>query len=353
MDRRPALKAMFRAGVILAVFLLVAMAIYQQHTKPPQAVRRSSTRHVSREAFTRADEYDRILASKDRTVSSADAELHEIAAPVPKPKRSTLMIYMIGSNLESRNAAASADLREMVESGVDLTQTNVIVYAGGSNRWNSKVPTGCNNVLDLSLPEGDWVVAQTNSNVSMGASQTLAAFINYCTTHYPAEHNAIVFWDHGNGPLWGYGNDELHDGDGLILSEMRDAMEETDFATSKPGKLDWVGFDACLMGSIENASLWKDYTNNLVVSEETEPGDGWNYAFLNALNNAEDPAQICSAIVASYEDHYKRTSSAFSNPEVTLAYYDLAKLDSVVEAFNSLLESLRDMLAEGGYADLC
>ena len=49
----------------------------------------------------------------------------------------TLMVYMIGSDLESRNGMATADLNEMVYSGLNNNKVNVIVETGGCRRWRN------------------------------------------------------------------------------------------------------------------------------------------------------------------------------------------------------------------------
>lgn len=43
----------------------------------------------------------------------------------------TIMLYMIGSDLESQNASASYDILEMLESDIDLSSHNVVLYSGG------------------------------------------------------------------------------------------------------------------------------------------------------------------------------------------------------------------------------
>ena len=47
--------------------------------------------------------------------------------------------------------------------------------------------------------------------------ETLADFVNFSTEYFPAQHYGLVLWDHGAGPLWGYGSDELFDNDSLLL----------------------------------------------------------------------------------------------------------------------------------------
>ena len=214
-------------------------------------------------------------------------------------KEYTVMVYIVGSNLESRYGAATNDMEEMRAAGLDFDRTNLLVYTGGSKRWVSNIPNTSNNVLDMSVDtrsQTDRIMAQTDSSADMGLPETLAEFINYCTTNYPARHYGLILWDHGGGPLWGYGSDELFKNDSLLLGELRSAMNSTIFGPGSatpdsvsPGsatpdggrKLDWVGFDACLMGTLENAKLWGDYADYLVGSEELEPGRGWDYTFLN------------------------------------------------------------------------
>ena len=40
---------------------------------------------------------------------------------------------------------------------------------------------------------------------------------------------------------------------------------------------DFIGFDTCLMGTVENALMLTAHADYLIASEETEPGLGWYY----------------------------------------------------------------------------
>ena len=63
--------------------------------------------------------------------------------PMPSPTSSplyvpegeyaqTIMVYMVGSDLESDYAAGSIDLLEMLSSEVNVAYNNVVVYTGGA-----------------------------------------------------------------------------------------------------------------------------------------------------------------------------------------------------------------------------
>ena len=260
----------------------------------------------------------------------------------------TVMVYIVGSNLESHYGAATNDLNEMLSSGLDYSKNNLLVYTGGSKRWTSDISNKYNSVINMANGEELEVTAQTAETADMGAAQTLAEFVNYCTTNFPARHYGLILWDHGAGPLWGYGSDELFDNDSLLFEELRSAMDQTIFTNGK--KLDWVGFDACLMGSIETANLWKDYAQYLIGSEELESGRGWDYSFLSTLNNTDDAGTIAASIVKAYGNYYKTNKSEFFNPDVTLSAMDLSKTDLVIGSMNGLFGAMKKGIEEGDYA---
>ena len=264
-------------------------------------------------------------------------------------KEYTVMVYIVGSNLESHIGAATEDIAEMDEAGIDYDKTNLLLYTGGSRRWLSSIPNDVNCVLDMSKEADIRTVASTKTSADMGMPEALSEFINFCTTYYPADHYGLILWDHGGGPLWGYGNDELFGNDSLLLDEIRTAINSTQFSNGK--KLDWVGFDACLMGSIENIVLWKDFAEYLVCSEELEAGKGWDYHFLSVLNESQDTEEIVKSIVDFYGNYYEENKSEFFNPDATLAAIDLSKTDELIESVDILFDAMnKGIVGEGAYA---
>ena len=65
-------------------------------------------------------------SATDEKGSSLDVKSSENGQPM------TLMVYMVGSDLEAATAAATKDMQEMEASGVDLSKVKLLVYAGGS-----------------------------------------------------------------------------------------------------------------------------------------------------------------------------------------------------------------------------
>ena len=70
----------------------------------------------------------------------------------------TVMVYIVGSNLESRLGAATTDIGEMKQAGIDFGKINLLVYTGGSRRWVSDIPNKYNSVLDLSTAGGSQII---------------------------------------------------------------------------------------------------------------------------------------------------------------------------------------------------
>lgn len=292
--------------------------------------------------------YTRELAAKSQVHYQGDSELKTIKILPQKKKQYTVMVYITGSNLESMLGCATKDIFEIRNADVDYSKSNIILYTGGSSRWLCDVPNDRNCVFDCSLPEGEQIVAETQTNADMGAPETLKEFVNFCHDYYPAEHNALIFWDHGGGSLWGYGCDELFDNDSLLLAEMKEAMDETAYGTGE--KLDFVGFDACLMASLECMQIWSEYSKYYVGSEELEPGDGWDYKFLEILNTTDNPEEVTTQIVNSFSEYYQLAKTETSNPDLTLSCVDLSKINALVSQFNSVVGNLQLSVETGDYS---
>ena len=304
----------------------------------------SSSEEPYEDAIETDGSYARAIAKKNQEFDPATAVIEGDRTP-NEAKNYTVMVYMIGSNLESALGSASSDIAEMTAAGIDYEKTNLILYTGGSTRWQTGVPCDRNSVLDMSLPEKDRIVAGTKKNADMGAKETLTEFVNFCTDRYPASHYALILWDHGGGPLFGYGSDELFNGDGLTLEEMRLAMKKTVFAGTKD--LDFVGFDACMMGSLETMTVWSEFARYFVGSEELEPGDGWDYRFLSRLNETDESAEITGEIIARYRSYYEEKKSDHYDPDLTLAVSDLAQVEKVHSALAFLSKKMTESLGKG------
>jgi hypothetical protein len=174
------------------------------------------------------------------------------------------------------------------------------------------------------------LIERSQKNENFGESSTLTDFINFGLENYPAAHTSLILWDHGGGSLKGVCLDENFDGDTLTLPELSTSLKNANFTQ----KLDFIGFDACLMATYETASIVAPYANYLVASEEKEPSGGWNYAEL--LNNL------------GKDDFYDKLLNSYAEKSAK-KYYTLSAINlSGMEKIDQMIAALtQKMINEG------
>jgi len=102
----------------------------------------------------------------------------------------------------------------------------------------------------------------------MGSYKTLQNFMEWGMEKYPAEHYALVLWDHGAGFLGSMSDESTKH----LIKNQELAQVLGNIRDKNGKKIDLVDFNACLMGQAEVAYEIKDGANYMVASEETEAG---------------------------------------------------------------------------------
>ena len=194
--------------------------------------------------------------------------------------------YLCGSDLESNGGFATMDLSEMME--VELPENvNVVIETGGAAVWQNDEVDPSKLQRWLYNSEGLQLLEESET-ANMGDAQTLYEFLDFASTNYPADRVAVTFWNHGGGSVSGAAFDELHGLDSLDLAEMYQAFDAVWPADKDDPALELIGFDTCLMATVDVAAVFQNFAKYLVASEEVEPANGWLYSsWLGAL--AEDP----------------------------------------------------------------
>ena len=255
----------------------------------------------------------------------------------------TLMVYLCGSNLETEAGAASADLAEMMAHYPADGSLRVIVMPSGSRTWQSAVSAEETAIYELT---GSGLSKLCTLPLqSMGDPASLTALLDYGYSHAPAGKYALLMWDHGAGPNLGLCFDELFptEGsmDGLTLQELAVALENSPAAQRK---LSWIGFDACLMASLETACTVAPYADYMIASQETEPASGWNYEFLSHAAADASGAETGRSVIDGYF-----SSLADSMASLTLSCVSLSDIPAVSEELDELFNSLHLSLDEHSY----
>lgn len=265
--------------------------------------------------------------------SENNIETEETIANV-SDKTYTIMMYMCGSNLESDAGYASNDIEEILNSQL-ADEVNLLIYTGGSSRWFSYGISNKTNQI-YKVENHELVLVKDNlGNKYMSNPDTLVEYMNFAKENFPADRYGLIFWDHGGGAVSGFGHDENNPNksDTLTIDEIQIALNK--FET----KLEFVGFDACLMANVETAYAIKNNANYLIASEETEPGTGWDYIkTLNKLseNTAIETPELATTIV----DSFIKSNNGFFGADATLSCVDLSKIENV---HNNLVIFMKDV----------
>ena len=274
-----------------------------------------------------------------------------ITEQVPAPqKQRTVLIYMNGSDLETEYKAATSDLQEIFDSGYDGQNINIIIFTGGTIRWHTPgIPNRRNAIFKV---EGDSLaqLAQLGRD-PMGHPETLAGFINFGYKLYPAEEFSLILWNHGGGAITGFGNDERFSNPDRVmmsLSEIGAALRSSDLHKSGR-KLEFLGFDTCLMGTIEMAAVAADYARFLVASEELEPDPGWDYKFLGDIRPEDTGEQIGRHIIKRFAQFYENPANIGHDDITTLSLTDLSKIGAAAAALDQFAAAAGRLLEASDY----
>ena len=268
-----------------------------------------------------------------------------VRAATTNAKSATVLVYMNGSDLESEAGEATSDITEMLESGIG-TNANVVIETLGTRQWQDygiasdhtqryAIKQGKLELVDDSLGQLDT----TNPN-------TLADFIRWGTENYPADRYILLLWDHGAGPVYGFGYDEFQgDYAALTLDEMKQALD------ANPGvHFDMIGMDCCIMGSLETCVALQPYCDYMVLSEDFEPGIGWSYKeWMGKLeqNPGVDMVELGTTIV---DTMISEVSKDEENGDATLALIDESAVNDLYNAWVKFAYANQETLLNNNYS---
>jgi len=278
-----------------------------------------------------------------------------------KPLKSswTVMIYAAADN--SLSEYALKDIQEMAKVGSNENVTIIVQLDELGEKEKTKrllIKKGSvENVGALLL----------NVKLDSGDAQTLIDFCKWGIDEYPAEHYALVLWNHGSGvldpaPGRSFNVAELFIKNpstyqlevdrsisfiewirrrGICFSDTRrtylnnqDLMRALNAITDHLGrKIDVIAFDACLMAMIEIIDTVRFYADYMVASQEVEPGDGWHYEkVLEKLSlQYMTPREFAEHAVESYRQEYLSQV-----PDFTQSAVDLRKSHGLIDNIHRL-----------------
>ena len=271
---------------------------------------------------------------QNQTSGSAEETIGSIETTANASGNETWSVftYICGADLESEGGAAAANITEAAQ--VDIPDNiNFIMETGGANAWSLE-QIDASKLQRWDLKDGSLELLDEQPSASMGLASTLGDYLTWGVANFPADHYMVLLWNHGGGSVSGAEFDELYNNDSLSLKELSEGL-------AAPGvSYELVGFDTCLMSTIENAMVCSKYANYLVASEEYEPGGGWDYTgWLSYLcaNPSCTGAELGTAICDTY---YAKCATYGAQDMATLAVTDLSRIPALCDAFNLMANEM-------------
>ncbi len=288
-------------------------------------------------------------------------------------KKWTVMVYIAADN--DLRGFAARNIKQMAAVGSN-ERVNILVHLDIKITGNKKITrryyieSGRINHMNDNDP--------STARMDSGNPETLISFVDWSVRNYPAEKYCLILWNHGTGPIdpgqgkivnpsnlftlnpvtnkWeldrsvgfleyvcnsntknrGIAWDDTT-GNYLTNQTMEHALKTIKETILSGQKLALIGFDACLMSTIEIANIVKNYAHYCVASQEVEMGTGWKYNDVLApfLTQDMDEESFAAHIVRAYEKTYEKI-----NDDFTLSAVNLKLVDHLEHAIDNLSQSL-------------
>ena len=254
----------------------------------------------------------------------------------------TIMIYMVGSDLETKGGMATNELSFLDYDKLDSENINVVVIAGGAKKWdNDMIDESETSIFELSK-EGYYKVKEQEKQ-NMGNYKTFLDFLNFVYENYKTDKYDLIIWDHG-GAIAGAGYDELYNYDVLSLNDFEEALSNSPF--NKDNKLEVVMFSTCLNGTIEVADTFKDYAEYLVASEEITQsvGSGSDFEFIHNIKSNDQAYDVAYKFVENYRNKvnnfYELVGYSNKKNYSTYSIVDLSNVEDLIFAVNDFFNDV-------------
>ncbi|WP_157643555.1 clostripain-related cysteine peptidase [Paenibacillus camerounensis] len=277
------------------------------------------------------------LSTTDVFTTQALNEARSLWEQDKKVESSTILIYAVGSDLESQQGRLTDDLEEILR-GQPNQNTKILIQTGGTLKYHNNYMTdGASERFEV----GKGQLKKHESHIQTAASdpKTLKDFLVWGKTVAPSERYILILWDHGYGTMGGFGADELNGRKTMKVSELSKAIGSADMY------FDLIVFDACLMGTVEAAYALRDHGKYLIASEDSTPAAGLYYTtWIGAMER--NPQISTERVGRLILDSFTLHSGIEAKMQTTMSMMKLSQAESLVKAIeNAELDSSLTSLA--------
>ncbi len=275
---------------------------------------------------------------------AAPSEVETISVGV-EAKSATVMIYMNGSDLETNAGEATDDISEMISSGIG-DNVNVIIQTMGTKEWQN-YGISSDTAQTYKIENGDLTLVRDNlGQLDCTSKDTLSEFIGFCKDNYSAERYIFIFWNHGGGPVYGFGYDEWQpEESSLTIAEMAAAFSE-----HSDIYFDIIGMDCCIMANLETCYALSPFCRYTLLSEDFESGLGWSYT--GWMKNLEENPGISAPLLGKniIEDIISDNEDSFIGDSACIGLFNESTIRNLFAAWKAYAYKNEEALLNKNYS---
>lgn len=280
----------------------------------------------------------------------------ELQTKKPVKTKWTFIVYVAADN--DLDYFARRNLESMAQAGSNENVSIVVqLDRHGAHEKTKRLFVAKNTIYQVN--DND---ISSQQKLNSGSAQTLIDCCKWAMTDYPADHYALILWNHGIGILdsirskvtnaselftFNPANHMLEldrsisflnylekysfkeDPRGVCFSDTYGSYltnQKLDYALKVitqdilKKKIDIIGFDACLMAMVEVGNLISPYADYMVASQEVELGTGYPYKTMLQpfAENPLNPEEFAKHMVTAYEEHYVGITKDYTQSAVKL-----------------------------------
>ena len=280
--------------------------------------------------------------------------------------RNVFLMYTAGYN--NLSSAFDEDVNDIIGSNIPESSIDVLLIFSHrtASRGNYVTPTSPTLTRVSRNMEGKTVcdtLLVMEKGTPAASRETLNKVLSYVNEQYPADCYGMLFSSHGTGwmpanfefnstILWKAGGYETDDyglrpqglpavrsvGYQNVTGGTALEIDIKDFAEAIPMHIDYLIFDACLMGGVEVAYQLKDKCSKVIFSAAEILADGMDYKTLtDYLINCTEPD--LRGFTENYYNFYSDPSRPSSNRSGTIALIDCSHLEELAGVCRGIFDS--------------
>jgi len=254
--------------------------------------------------------------------------------------------------LDADNDLASTALADLEEMRIGSRASEIEIYL------QLDLPDGI-SAKRYEIKKGTTTELEDIGEVNMADGATLTEFLRWGKSKLKDnnDHTVLILSDHGNGWDQGIGPpsekptisgrslfvDWDNDVNNVALHnhKVREAIEAADL------KIDILGLDASIMGTIEALHEFSSLADILISSQEVGEASGWDYEYILSHlsnNSAMSEEEFAKLVVESYENYFEKRfypeKPVAFDQRYTIAAHLSINIQSIVDELDNIATDL-------------